>query len=78
MWPLTKEVEIKVNVFFHFAIHVIEMLCADFEEKPCFFLRILISGLHKISGTLKINSVPTMLIEKTHAASFKPLCQGKY
>lgn len=26
-----------LNIFFHFAIHVMEMLCADFEEKQCLF-----------------------------------------
>lgn len=26
-----------MNMFFHFAIHVMEMLCADFEEKQCLF-----------------------------------------
>lgn len=32
-----KEVEIKVNMFFHFAIHVMEMFYADFEQKQCLF-----------------------------------------
>lgn len=26
-----------LNMFFHFAIHVMEMLRADFEEKQCLF-----------------------------------------
>lgn len=26
-----------MNIFFHFAIHVMEMLYADFEEKQCLF-----------------------------------------
>lgn len=26
-----------MNMFFHFAIHVMEMLYADFEEKQCLF-----------------------------------------